>query len=163
MNKYLYSFILPFSLAIPFSMLVVPLSMIYPLVEKYMFADWEYVKFLMIFVIIDTLTSWWYNIKNKSFSSIGYSLIFKKIIIYSILLILAHGLATHTIDGEILGPLKWCRTFICTALLIREAISIIENLNKIMPGIIPEKITSYFKDFENSDKLKEGHEINKEF
>ena len=147
MRKYLMSFAWP-------ALLAIPISAITGVIEKYLFADWDFLWFLIIFMTIDTLTSWWYHIKNKSFSSKGFARLFTKIIIYSILLILAHGFAAHTVNGETIEPLKWFRTFICTALMVREGLSIIENLNKIMPGIIPPMITKYLNDFDEHGKFK---------
>lgn len=150
MRKYAMSFVIPLLLAIP-------LSPVVGFVEKYIFADWEFLKFLILFMTLDTVVSWWYHIKNKSFSSKGFARLFTKIIIYSILLIIAHGFATHTVNGETIEPLKWFRTFICTALMVREGISIVENLNKIMPGIIPERITRYLKDFDEHGKFNKSN------
>jgi len=141
LRKYLFSFFIPCLMAIPF-------SWFFELFERYIFADWEYLRFLIIFMTLDTFVSWWFHIKKRDFSSKGFSMLFVKIIIYSILLIIAHGFASYTIAGEVVEPLKWFRSFICTALLIRESISIVENLNKIMPGIIPPIITRYLNDFD---------------
>lgn len=149
-KKYAASFFIPFMAAIP----------LYPavaIIEKYLFSDWEFLKYLIVFMTIDTLTSWWYHIREKSFSSKGFARLFTKIIIYSILLIIAHGFAAHTVSGEIIEPLKWFRTFICTALMVREGLSIIENLNKIMPGIIPPAITKYLNDFDENGKFKKNN------
>ena len=146
MRKYAASFIMPVLVSIPLSPLI-------GIVEKYLFADWEYLKFLIIFMIIDTLASWWYHFKKKDFSSKGFSQLFTKIIIYSLLLIIAHGFASYSIGGETIEAMKWFRTFICTALLVREAISIVEKFDKIKPGIIPESITKRLKSFEDKGKF----------
>lgn len=146
-REYTFSFMYPVVLSIPISGITI-------LFEKYIFSDWEFLKFLVIFMTIDTLISWWYHINKRSFSSKGFSRVFTKIIVYFVLLIIAHGFATHTVGGEIVEPLKWFRTFICTALLVREGISILENLNKIMPGIIPDKITKYLRDFDENGEFK---------
>lgn len=147
LQKYLFSFIIPCLVSVPFSWLV-------ELFERYIFADWEFLRFLIVFMTLDTVVSWWFHIKQRSFSSKGFSMLFVKIIIYAVLLIIAHGFASYTIGGEPVEPLKWFRSFICTALLIREAISIVENLNKIMPGIIPRRITRYLNDFDENGHFK---------
>ena len=145
-RAYATSFVIPLLLAIPIAPIVAR-------IEKYLFSDWEFLKFLILFMTIDTLVSWWYHIKQKTFSSKGFAQLFTKIIIYSLLLILSHGFAVHTIGGETLDPLKWFRTFICTALMVREGISIVENMNKIKPGIIPPAITKYLKGFDEHGKF----------
>lgn len=149
LQKYMFSFLIPCLIAIPFSWL-------FDLFERYIFADWEFLRFLIVFMTLDTVVSWWYHIKQRDFSSKGFSRLFVKIIIYSVLLIIAHGFATYTIAGEQVEPLKWFRSFICTALLIRESISIVENLNKIMPGIIPPIITRYLNDFDENGRFKKN-------
>lgn len=146
MRRYATSFVLPVILAIP-------LSTIFSVIEKYVFADWEFLKFLIVSMTIDTGTSWWYHIKQRTFSSKGFAQLFTKIIIYSILLIVAHIFGAYTVNGESFEQMKWFRTFICTALIVRESISIVENVNKIKPGIIPEKIARYLKDYDETGKF----------
>lgn len=141
MRKYALSFIFPVWLSLP-------LASILSVIEKYLFADWEFLKFLVVFMAIDTFSSGWYHIQKKDVSSKGFSRLFTKIIIYSILLVIAHGFASYTVGGVPAEPLKWFRSFICTALLIREGLSIVENLNKVMPGIIPPIIAKYLRDFD---------------
>jgi len=147
MKKYAFSFALPCVVA-------APASLVLDMFQKYIFSDWEFLRFLIVFMALDTLVSWWYHILKKTFSSRGFSQLFVKIITYSILLILAHGFAAYTVGGETFEPLKWFRAFICTALLVREGISIVENLNKIKPGIIPTTISKYMKDFNEKGEFK---------
>jgi phage-related holin len=146
MKRYILSFAAPLVLAFP-------LSFIAGFFEKYLFSDWEFLRFLILFMLIDLAASWWYHIRQKDFSSKGFSQLFVKIIVYSILLILSHGFASFTVAGESLEPMTWFRTFICTALLVREAISIVEKLNKIKPGIIPSTIVKYLKGFDDNGKF----------
>lgn len=60
----------------------------------------------------------------------------------------------NTVNGEPVEVFDWFRTFICTALLVREGISIVENLNKIKPGLIPKIITKYLKEFDEKGIYK---------
>jgi toxin secretion/phage lysis holin len=147
MRKYLHSFIPPVIISIPLSILV-------ELFEKYIFSDWDFLRFLVVFLILDTLTSWWYHIREKDFSSKGFAQLFVKLIIYSILLIVAHVFTGYTIQSNPEVVFDWFGTFICTALLVREGISIVENLNKIKPGLIPKIITKYLKDFDEKGIYK---------
>lgn len=151
-QQYVFSFVTPCLMAVPFFGLL-------ECFERYVFADWEFLRFLLVFMTLDTVVSWWFHIKARDFSSKGFSMLFVKIIIYSVLLIIAHGFASCTIGGEPVEPLKWFRPFICTALLIRESISIVENLNKIMPGIIPTTITKYLNDFDEKGQFRKDTEL----
>lgn len=144
-RSYLSSFIAP-------ALVALPLSWMLELFERYIFADWEYVRYLVVFMTLDTLISWWHHLRVKDLSSRGFARLFTKLIVYAVLLIIAHGFASYTIGGEQLEPLKWFRAFICSALLVRESISIVENLNKIRPGLIPPIITKHLKDFDEKGK-----------
>jgi phage-related holin len=86
MQKYMISFIAPLIIAIPLSFLV-------EFFEKYIFSDWDFLRFLLVFMVLDTVSSWWFHIREKDFSSKGFAQLFVKLIIYSILLIVAHVFA----------------------------------------------------------------------
>ena len=59
-------------------------------IEKYIFRDWEFLKFLVVLIVIDTLVSWVFHLRKKDFSSKGFAMIMTKLFVYSCLLIVAH-------------------------------------------------------------------------
>ena len=65
-KNYIYSFYFPVLLSIPISF-----SNTASFIEQYVFRDWEFLKYLMILVVVDTLVSWVFHLKNKDFSSKG--------------------------------------------------------------------------------------------
>lgn len=141
-------------------LLSVPLSCasVTAFIEKYVYNDWEFLKYLMILIIIDTVISWIYHLKQKDFSSKGFGTIFIKILIYSGMLIVSHVIGNFTVEGGNVEIYTWFRSVVCNALIIRESISIIENSAKISPTLVPARIRKYLVDFDEngSPKKKEG-------
>ena len=145
--KYLYSFAFP-------ALLSIPLSTVSLWIEKYIFSDWEFLKYLTIMVVIDTALAMIYACKKKKLSSKGYWLIGKKIFSYAVLLIIAN--AARNIDTSVQldhGGL-WVSSLICWSLFMREGLSILEKLSKLNIDIVPEKIMRYFKDYNNNENDK---------
>ena len=153
LRNYLYSFYIPFLLSAPLSCVSVT-----TFIEKYVYNDWEFLKYLMILIIIDTIISWFYHLKKKDFSSKGFGMIFMKILIYSGLLIISHVIGNFTVEGGNVEHYAWFRSVVCNALIIRESISIIENSAKITPTLVPTRVRKYLADFDEngSPKKKEG-------
>lgn len=144
--------------------LATPLAPIVDLFEKYVFSDWEFVRFLIILIAIDTLLSWGYHLFiERDFSSKGFSQIFMKLIVYSILLILAHVMSSYRVNGEPSTTLIWMRSLICTALIIRESISIVEKLVKLNPKLVPSFILKYLKEFDKNGFIENPPKKNRIF
>lgn len=154
LRSYLCSFYFPIFLSLPLSLVSTT-----PFIEKYIFNDWEFLKYLMILVILDTLISWAYHLKIKDFSSKGFSMILTKLLIYSSILIVAHIIGNFTIKGGNVEIYTWFNSVACNALIIRESISIIENAAKINPNLVPQRIKKYLADFDENGSKKEKNRI----
>ena len=115
------------------------------LFEVYLFNDWKFIGFLAVLVAIDTATGVWKHWKKGTVTSIGFGRTITKLVIYAAFLILTHVLASFTVKGEPNVILSWFPEVAYTMLIVREALSIIENMNEIMPGIIPAWITDRLK------------------
>lgn len=148
MKKYIHSYFLPFGVA-------VPIAPIMDWVEKYLWNDWEFLNWLVILIILDTVTSIWFHFKKKDLSSDGFARLPIKLIIYSILLIVGNAMCSFTIQNAPQDQFTLFRTFICQALMIREALSIVENIAKIHPSFVPEKIRKLLKDWDENGNLKD--------
>lgn len=153
LKAYLGSFCYPLLVAIP-------LSPIVDLIEKYIFKDWEFLKFLVVLIVVDTLVSWVFHLRQKDFSSKGIGMIFTKLFVYACLLVVAHVLGGYTINGESTETFTWFRSLICTALIVREAVSIVENSGKINPNLVPSWIRKYLRDFDENGFLKMKERMN---
>jgi len=125
-------------------------------VLKYVYQDWEYAKWIGVAVLVDTLVSLVKHWVHKDVSSEDFWHKFaKKIFIYMMLLILSNLLYSYTVNGHVVGPTQWISEYLCVYMMVRETISIIENMNAIMP-VVPTWLLKRLKDF--NDK---GEYINK--
>ena len=131
-------------------MIALPITPFIELFEKYVFGDWEFVKYLVVLVVIDTILGFSKHYIKHDISSKAYGMIVKKIVSYSIVMIVAHVVATFRVGGEQIESLVWFRYFACSALMVREAISIIENLEVISPGFIPKSIVRRLSEFDSN-------------
>ena len=132
------------------TMIALPITPFIELFEKYVFGDWEFVKYLVVLVVIDTIIGFSKHYIKHDISSKAYGMIAKKIVSYSIVMIVAHVVATFRVGGEQIESLVWFRYFACSALMVREAISIIENLEVISPGFIPKSIVRRLSEFDSN-------------
>ena len=131
------------------SLISIPLAPIMELVEKYVFGDWEFAKFLIVLVVIDTMLGFVKHYMLHDISSKAYGMIAKKLIVYSVVMIVGHVLASFAVNGQSVESFVWFRYFSCSALLVREGISILENSNTIYPGLIPKAIIRRLADFDS--------------
>ena len=114
---------------------------------KYVYQDWEFAKWIGVAVIVDTILGIAKHWIHKDASSEDFwSKFSKKIFVYMLLLILANLLTNYTVGGNVVGTTQWMGTYLCTYMIIREAISVMENANAIYP-VIPKSIIKRFKDF----------------
>lgn len=133
-----------------------PLSVVAE-IGQYFYQDWEFAKWIAVAVTLDTLLGIVKHLIHKDASSEDFWKKFsKKIFVYILLLILANVLTNYTVGGNVVGTTQWMGTYLCTYMIVREAISVMENANAIYP-VIPKSIIKRFKDF--NDK---GEYIKKE-
>lgn len=130
-------------------------SFILHLFEKYLFSDWQFLVFLMVLIGIDTATGFWKHWKLNSVSSKGFAAFFQKVIVYAVFLILTHGLKNFTVAGAVNGLFSWVDNLFYAAIMVREAISIIENLGVIRPGLLPNWILAKLKSFDETGKTQD--------
>lgn len=131
---------------------VIALIMALPLtigveIMKYVYQDWEFAKWIAVAVIVDTILGIAKHMIHKDASSEDFwSKFSKKILVYMLLLITANFLTNYTVGGNVVGTTQWMGTYLCTYMIIREGISVIENANAIYP-VVPKSIIKRFKDF----------------
>lgn len=128
-------------------------------INKYIFNDWEFLKFLFVICSVDTLLGFVKAIKNREVSSKGFGMIFKKIIVYSSALIVTHVLVNFTINNKAQVLFSWIDSMIFSAIVVREAISIFENIAAIDDTFIPNSILKYLKQFDSKTGKFKKEEI----
>lgn len=131
-----------------------PISGILDFFKVYVFSDWEFVKWLAVLMVVDTLLGVLKHWLTKDISSKGYGMVARKLIVYSAVMILTHVLSRFTVNGDAVTTLQWFKAFGCTLLMVREALSIIENVEEVLPGFFPKYIVNRLKDFDK----KGGHD-----
>lgn len=149
LTSYIGSYAYPLLFALPISPIV-------NWFEKYVFHDWEFIKYLVVLIIFDTLISWVYHIREKDFSSKGFGMILVKLFSYAGLLSLGHILSSYTINSSQVTTFTWINSLICTSLLIREAISIVENVSKLNPNLVPTWLRKFLQDFDENGVIKKN-------
>lgn len=125
----------------------------------YVYRDWEFAKWIVVAVTVDTVVSLVKHWITKDLSSEEFWVKFsKKIFVYICLLILSNLLTNYTVNGHVVGSTMWIGEFLCVFMLIREAISILENVNAVMP-IVPVWLLRRLKDFnENGEYINKRKE-----
>lgn len=137
-------------------LIALPVAPFLEIFEKYVFGDWEFVKFLIVLMIIDTALGFVKHWIAHDVSSKAWGMIGKKLIVYSSVMALSHVLASFVIAGSVVDSFVWFRYFACSALMVREGISIIENCEEITPGFMPVWIIKRLKGFNNQTGEKEN-------
>ncbi len=127
MRKYYFSFIIAF-----------PVSYIADFVERYVFGDCHWVIYLAVLVVLDTILGFTKHWLSNTVSSRGWGDVGVKLLLYSSVLILGHVLGHVEVAAESgTSQLSWFKTFSCIFLIVREALSIVENIEEIKPGFFP--------------------------
>lgn len=126
--------------------MALPVSMIVD-VSQYFYQDWEFAKWIGVAVLIDTILGVWKHFKHRDACSESFFGKFgKKILVYIILMILSNVVSNFTVYGSPVGTTKWIGTYICVFMIVREAFSIVENIQAIYP-IFPVAFVKRLKDY----------------
>lgn len=127
-------------------------------VLKYIYQDWEFAKWIAMAIIIDTLLGIAKHWIHQDISSEAFWAKFaKKIFVYMMLLITSNVLSNYTVNGHVVGATQWIGEYLCVVMLIREAISIFENVNAIVP-MVPAWLLKRLKDFNEKGEYIKNRE-----
>lgn len=137
------------------------LSPVVQFVEKFLWNDWDFVVSLAVMVTLDTICGLWRAWREGSISSKALGRVFIKIIVYAIVLIAVHSLTNFTVHGErnsiIAAIIPYFDAVCYGSIMIREALSIVENLSKLGHKVLPNFILKRLTDFdENGLPTKAG-------
>ena len=130
------------------------------IIETYLFSDFEFLIWLFILICLDTLTGMIYSWREKTFSSFGFSKVIIKVILYAIALIVVNVLQNFKIGGVEIAVFDWIDYFLLTAMVLREAISIFENIARIEPALLPKWIVAHLKAFDTNLNQKATVHVN---
>ncbi|MDO7875542.1 phage holin family protein [Hymenobacter sp. ASUV-10] len=118
----------------------VVLTPVLAIVQKYIFADWEFLRYLGVLLVVDTILGVRRHWLAHTISSRGFSRLFQKSGIYLALLVLTHVLSSFTVHGEPNLFFKWFDTFMYSCMMAREALSILEHAALIEPRLVPKAL-----------------------
>lgn len=124
-------------------------------VERYIFSDWEFLKFLVVFIVIDTLLGFGYALYRYRVDVRKLSGVLVKIVIYGPVLIMGHIFASAEIRGDVIPGGEYFTLLCYASLLIVEAISITRNLGKINSRLVPAWILKRLEGFNENGDFKE--------
>lgn len=124
--------------------------------EHYVFNDWEFLAFLCLLIVLDTVTGVWKSIKYHRISSSAFGRLFEKIVVYGIALIVIHALTTFPKSDTAKAVFGWVEHLGYAAFMVREGISIFENLGAIRPQLIPPFILKRLRNFNETGQFDPG-------
>jgi phage-related holin len=149
-TQYMSCFIFPYFAAIQLN------TVFGNMFEKYIFGDWEFLRYLTVIVATDTILAVIYHIRSRTLSSRGFSMIFTKVISYSAMLIVANAARNIHTEVSIDNGGEWVASLICWSLFMREGLSIMEKLSLLNINVVPKKIMKYFREFNSVDDENTG-------
>lgn len=129
-----------------------PLIMV---VERYIFADWQFLFFLLVLMGLDTFTGFAKHFIAGTISHHAFYKIVKKVIVYLVYLSVIHVLTHWTKDPTAQYLFKWVEQVGYAVLVTREALSIITNLDDIHPGIVPAWFRKKLQRFQDTGKMED--------
>lgn len=123
--------------------------------DTYVFSDWQFVLFLLIMIVVDTALGTYKAWKKRSLESRAYARLFEKILLYGSVLVMSHVLIRFPVSGTATGLFDWVDDVLYCAIMVREAISIVENVGEIKPDLLPAWVLARLKKFDESGQFKD--------
>lgn len=122
-------------------------------VETYVFADWQFLNFLVVLTAVDTALLIYQHTQVRSFGFKTVGQIVLKCALYACFLVLAHILSHFTIEGEKNEFFGWFNKLAYSALIVRESISVLEKMSVIYPDLLPNWILKRLKQYDQNGVL----------
>jgi hypothetical protein len=120
-------------------------------VQKYIFADLDFIIFVGLIILLDTILGVWKGLKYNKFSSFRFYDVVEKVVLYGFFLVFVH-IGTH-FRGGTSWLSGWLDNIGYTIVIVREGISLIENIGAIRPQLLPKWLLSKLKDFDEKGEL----------
>jgi len=122
--------------------------------NTYVFDDWSFLIYLVIMIFIDTVLGIWKAWKYHVLSSSRFGGMIIKSVLYAFFLIVVHNLTNFSTNELTKSLFLWVEELCYAALLVREAISIIENIGAIKPDLLPKWILKRLKSFDDKGQFQ---------
>ena len=132
-------------------------------VEKYIYSDWQFAFSIIILIVVDTVLAMYAAYKNKQpITSRKFSAVFEKIIVYFSMLVMTKVLMSFLINGSSLNIFSWVDEVVCSFVVVRESISILEKATDINETLVPKWLLSKLKGFAVDGKFDNLKDPNNE-
>ena len=118
--------------------------------ETYVFDDWQFLIFFLMLLTIDMILNFYKSFSTKTLTLKLVGILFQKVLIYTCFLVLVHIVSHYTIDGEKNSFFGWFSSVAYSAVMVRESISILENISSIRPELIPLWILKRLKHYDKT-------------
>jgi MFS superfamily sulfate permease-like transporter len=125
--------------------------------ERYIFSEWDFLGFLGVLIIVDTLTGMLKGLKYNTFSSDTFGSLFQKLFIYALCLVTIHAITTYVnqtaekVHFEILKSIALnFDHMLYFSILFRELWSINENINALGYVFLPKFVLKHMKNFDEN-------------
>lgn len=141
-------------LSLPKLLLYLAPAPIIHIIETYLFSDWQFLAFLFVLIGIDTALGFIKAFNENELDSEDFAHLFKKVIVYLVILILTHVLVHFTVDGEQNILFSWFNSAAYSSLMVRESLSILKNLGKVYPGLVTTGLLKKLKSFDADGNSK---------
>jgi len=128
------------------------------LFAKYIFNDWQFVGFLFVAIILDTVLAMGKVVKYQGWKELNFKeaeRFFVKIFLYFGVLILSHILGNFTIHGKPNTYFTWIDGFLYFYIMAKEGLSVAKNFNALSPSLVPEILIARLTKFQKSGKVSE--------
>jgi hypothetical protein len=144
------------------SLLATPVVLV---IERYIFNDWNFLKFLAVLILLDTALGLGYAIYRWQVSASKFMGIIIKAVIYGPVLILGHVFENFEVSGQPMEGGFYFKVLFYTGLMIVEGISILRNLGKINKKLVPAFILKRFEGFNETGDFQEltGKKSNQDY
>jgi hypothetical protein len=124
-------------------------------IEKYIFRDWEFLRWVIILICLDLIWALRVAWKKRNISLRGFEKSGEKLAQYATLLILGHVLLHVKSANEPITVLSYFTLIIHTYIVSREILSILEKQILINPKYVPNWLLQRLKTFNETGKTED--------
>jgi phage-related holin len=130
-----------------------PVTTVLQFVRLYVYSDWEFLIYLFMLIMLDTLCGVVLAVKRGKFHSERLGKLFLKLGLYCIVLIAVHVIINFKVNGAHPPFLGWFDDFVFSAMIAREGVSIFEKIALLYPGLFPKWLLKKLEYFDNTGNI----------